>query len=162
MKLSKLIPISLLSLSTLLSGCKPNQSLTYIPRTPIIGNGDEDISNEKSYEFDIQDESVTYRCEIFNRDIDPYCDMCGITPLGTYTMGRIGDNRVRASGVEIRDRHVKIAIRAVKAGPLSWNNEETFVLFVFEFTTNRSGKHIVTFNFRSEELNVEYGSNPRR
>lgn len=162
MKLSKLIPISLLSLSTLLSGCKPNQSLTYIPRTPIIGTGDEDISNGKSYEFDLTDESVTYRCEIFNRDINPYCDMCGVTPLDTNTMGRIGDDRVRASEVEIRDRHVKIAIRAVKAGALSWNNEETFVLFVFDFTTNRSGKHIVTFNFKTEELNVEYGSNPRR
>ena len=162
MKLSKLIQLSLLSISTLLTGCKVNQSLTYIPRTPNVGAGEGDTSSGNPYEFDITDESVTYRCEIFDRNIDPYCDMCGVSPISTYTMNRLDGDRVRASGVEMRDRHVKIAIRAVKAGPLSWNNEETFVLFVFEFMTSRSGQYIVTFNYKTEELTVEYGSNPRR
>ena len=161
MKSFKLLQLSLLSISTLLTGCKVNQSLTYIPRTPNVGAGEGETSSEYPYEFDITDESVTYRCEIFDRDINPYCDMCGVSPMETYTMNRLDGNRVRASEVEIRDRRVKIAVRAVKAEPLSWN-KETFVLFVFEFATGRSGKHIVTFNYKTEELEVEYGSNPRR
>ena len=153
MKLSRLLSISLLSISTLLIGCKTKDTVTFVPH---------DVGGEKSYPFDITQDNIAYKCQIYDYHVDPYAEMSGVSPLASYDMSRIDEQQVQVSGVNLNDREVKLAIRAINPSSFNMTGEEENVLFVYKFTTSRRGNHKVTFNYVTEEISIEYDRSTRR
>ena len=143
MKLSKLLSISVLSISTLLTGCKPSNTVE--TATPIVGG-------EREFAFDLFDEDVAYTLEIYENGCAANHEGSGAQPLSSSSMSHSDEERVSCYGVSISFRRVDALVRASLPEPDLFGSIEEFV---FSIGIGRMGDYYFVFNIN--DLSLNYG-----